>query len=495
MSQHNDHLGSGTLSRPQQDQQWLTNLSYADFISNNFGAEIAVPGFRSSGYDEEDIVAHEHFNYFLKLLGAWTVYLDSKLTGEYGELDVIEDTSSLYEMALQAGTNGNASTRSFAVDRLRTNIVRQRALVAQTNEDIDFKDLNDQAADLWAANLFLNSSHKVTPDDNPAITSETGYMRLLDPNGDPSDVKFKDVRSDPVTKRVNIARSDGTLPQNGADTELYAGSFFAPQLMSTDLIIPINADNNDLGGPDETPFVNFRDPNTFGTDGSAGIWAAYAMAEEGQEYVDIREPSEPNKEGSGDVKLRNLRVGEEDEIGIKNENERAAIDSRNTPIAQATLKGDGNGNLSSVGDYNVLRAEYGGGLGTEDNKLELELTSAPSDQLQASGNPEAFVKVEMNVSFTDSITALELDIVQPVHRIDDDDYSGTNSKIVMQVLAGEYNAHGHDTSFNPSGSPEIASGYSDAGDPNDIQPIKLGSDIRLMVTIYNTDVTDGPTTP
>lgn len=59
-------------------------------------------------------------NWIQRMAGRWIEYLDSKLLGNYGELLVTNDSSSLFELALKTGTadTGTASTIKFVVDRI-----------------------------------------------------------------------------------------------------------------------------------------------------------------------------------------------------------------------------------------------------------------------------------------------------------------------------------------------------------------------------------------
>jgi hypothetical protein len=116
MSSHNDHLGSLTLTRPDKEQQWLTNISYSDWVTGTSNSDLSEPSFRSDGFDFEQVLNYDHLNWLLKNYGAWLIYLDSKITGDYGEMVVQNDNSTDFKIGLSGGVTGTSNNLIFNAD-------------------------------------------------------------------------------------------------------------------------------------------------------------------------------------------------------------------------------------------------------------------------------------------------------------------------------------------------------------------------------------------
>jgi hypothetical protein len=174
MTSHNDHLGNGTTTRPAQEQQWATDKSFGD-------AALEDPDItRPDGWKFEDAIPYDVLNWQWKMLGRWLTYLDSKLHGSFGHLEVEEDTSGVYAVTLVAsGTGGTAAEATFEADTLRGDRIQPPERTNIPDGDLEIVDPTSGLARVKMGDIVLDS-----PDfPYESVQANSGRLVVLDSSG------------------------------------------------------------------------------------------------------------------------------------------------------------------------------------------------------------------------------------------------------------------------------------------------------------------------
>jgi len=152
-----------TNSRPSEEASWGESADSSDIDEPS--------SKRSGGWQFEDVLPHDQLNWIQRMIGRWIEYLDSKVTGEYGELEISTDSSSDFLLELTSGLTGTATNLDFEADRGVF-----ETLKSKTGDFIDVV-----ASDGTPGSLVANSVLTQGEADNGDVTTEIirAYNDLL----------------------------------------------------------------------------------------------------------------------------------------------------------------------------------------------------------------------------------------------------------------------------------------------------------------------------
>jgi hypothetical protein len=129
--------------------------------------------YRERGYQDPDSFASADLNKNLQQIYRWIdTALEggaARLTGDYGEVEIGNDDSSLFELVINAGSQGLASLTSWALDQIKVIKIKGNGVTF-----IEVVDQNDNASG------FLLESLR-------AVTGINDLIKILDEDGNPGE--------------------------------------------------------------------------------------------------------------------------------------------------------------------------------------------------------------------------------------------------------------------------------------------------------------------
>ncbi|MFB6375290.1 MAG: hypothetical protein ABEN55_19705 [Bradymonadaceae bacterium] len=303
MSSHNDHLGNGSLTRPVQEPQWVTDLAYSDFRDGTYDADlnndgtddlVDPSGERPDGWDFEDVLAYNQLNWHWKMVGAWLIYHDSKVTGEYVDIGIFQDASSKDVIAgiVAAGTEG--STTGDAVWRtevIETVTLREGGSTNGVAESFAFRDDTGNLGDAALSQIRINGSSK-SGDDR--IVTENDLLRIFNSSGVLAPIEASKVLTQALetsSDMIEVIDSTSSVGTSGV----------AEMLINAITLSTLQNDEDRNGS--STSYIDLRDTvNASSDEGSAGIRGEYWLERQnnpGVAALDLRSPIAPQTRGSG----------------------------------------------------------------------------------------------------------------------------------------------------------------------------------------------------
>jgi hypothetical protein len=158
--------------------------------------------YRERGYQDPDSFASADLNKNLQQIYRWIdTALEggaARLTGDYGEVEIGNDDSSLFELVINAGSQGLANLTSWALDQIKVFRIKGNGVTF-----IEVVDQNDNASG------FLLESLR-------AVTGINDLIKILDEDGNPGEGGvLLDILSAGTSDEIDVQSSSKTSGAGG----------------------------------------------------------------------------------------------------------------------------------------------------------------------------------------------------------------------------------------------------------------------------------------
>jgi hypothetical protein len=168
--------------------------------------------YRERGYQDPDSFASADLNKNLQQIYRWIdTALEggaARLTGDYGEVEIGNDDSSLFELVINAGSQGLANLTSWALDQIKVIKIKGNGVTF-----IEVVDQNDNASG------FLLESLR-------AVTGINDLIKILDEDGNPGEGGLLlDILQAGTNGLITVNGSSGGVGFGGLELDFFrAGS-------------------------------------------------------------------------------------------------------------------------------------------------------------------------------------------------------------------------------------------------------------------------------
>jgi len=158
--------------------------------------------YRERGYQDPDSFASADLNKNLQQIYRWIdTALEggaARLTGDYGEVEIGNDDSSLFELVINAGSQGLSNLTSWALDQIKVIKIKGNGVTF-----IEVVDQNDNASG------FLLESLR-------AVTGINDLIKILDEDGNVGEGgALLDILQAGTSDEISVDSSSGTVAEGG----------------------------------------------------------------------------------------------------------------------------------------------------------------------------------------------------------------------------------------------------------------------------------------
>jgi len=159
---------------------------------------------RSDGYNKDEARPSDQFNWLIRAAFRWIRFARDGLGGDFGEVEITNDTSSLFQLDITDGPSGLATITEWLIDRVTTDEVR-----SSSTDPIDVKDTNDDFRGFTLERLVpatgINNRIRVT-DDQESVAD--GGFQLASLEGDAGKQSVVVIIEDGIETRYFEAADD-----------------------------------------------------------------------------------------------------------------------------------------------------------------------------------------------------------------------------------------------------------------------------------------------
>lgn len=177
--------------------------------------------YRERGYQDPDSFASADLNKNLQQIYRWIdTALEggaARLTGDYGEVEIGNDDSSLFELVINAGSQGLANLTSWALDQIKVIKIKGNGVTF-----IEVVDQNDNASG------FLLESLR-------AVTGIDDLIKILDEDGNPGEGgALLDILSAGTSDEIDVQNSSQSPGLGGFFMDFFRPAAGGGSLNTTD---------------------------------------------------------------------------------------------------------------------------------------------------------------------------------------------------------------------------------------------------------------------